>query len=226
MALELHLHPLSSYCWKVLIALYEAGTPFTSVAVNLGDEAALAAYRQLSPFGKIPALRDTDRGVEVFETSIIIEYLDRRHPGAVRLIPEDLDQALEVRLWDRIFDLHVMSAFQPIVTNRLRPPEQRDALAVETAHANLRKAYAVIEQRLDGRTWAAGETFSLADCAAAPSLFYAAIAEPLDGFPVTAAYRQRLLERPSVARAIREANPFFRMFPATEEERARMPVHP
>ncbi|HKR89716.1 MAG TPA: glutathione S-transferase family protein [Phenylobacterium sp.] len=226
MALELHLHPLSSYCWKVLIALYEAGTPFKSVTVNLGDEAARAAYLQLSPFGKIPALRDTDRGVEVFETSIIIEYLDRRHPGAARLIPEDLDQALEVRLWDRIFDSYVMNAFQPIVANRLRPPEQRDAVAVEGAHANLRKAYAVIDRRLAGRTWAAGETFSMADCAAAPSLFYAAIAEPLDGFPVTAAYRQRLLERPSVARAVREANPFFRMFPATEEERARMPVHP
>lgn len=226
MALELHLHPLSSYCWKVLIALYEAGTPFKPVTVNLGDAAERAAFLQLSPFGKIPALRDTDRGVEVFETSIIIEYLDRRYPGPSRLIPEDLDQALEVRLWDRIFDFYVMNAFQPIVNDRLRPGDQRDPQSVEAAHANLRKAYAVIEQRLGGRTWAAGEAFSMADCAAAPALFYAAIAEPLDGFPVTAAYRERLLARPSVARAVREAIPFFRMFPATEEERARMPVHP
>lgn len=226
MALELHMHPLSSYCWKVLIALYEAGTQFRAVNVNLGDPAERAAYLRLSPFGKIPALRDTDRGAEVLETSVIVEYLDRHYPGAVRMIPQDGDQALEVRLWDRIFDFYVMNAFQPIVNDRLRPADRRDPLAVETAHADLRRAYAVIEERLAGRTWAAGEAFSLADCAAAPALFYAALAEPLDRFPVTAAYRQRLLDRPSVARAVKEANPFFRMFPATEAERARMPAHP
>lgn len=224
MALELHLHPLSSYCWKVLIALYETGTPFEAVTVNLGDPAERAAHMKLSPFGKIPALRDTGRGVEVFETSIIIEYLGRHYPGAARMIPEDADQALEVRLWDRIFDHQVMNAFQPIVSDRLRPADQRDPLSVETARANLRHAYGVLEERLAGRTWAAGEAFSMADCAAAPSLFYAAVAEPLDGYPVTAAYRQRLLDRLSVARAISEAKPFFPMFPATEEERERLPA--
>lgn len=224
MALELHLHPLSSYCWKVLIALYEQGTPFAPVMVDLGDPAARAAHMELSPFGKIPALRDTSRGVEVFETSIIIEYLDRHYPAAARLIPEDPDQALEARLWDRIFDHYVMNAFQPIVSDRLRPANQRDPLSVQMARGNLQHAYRVLEEKLAGRTWAAGEAFSLADCAAAPSLFYAAIAEPLDGFPVTAAYRQRLLDRPSVARAITEAKPFFQMFPATEEERARLPA--
>ena len=223
MALELHLHPLSSYCWKVLIALYELGTPFEPVMVNLGDPGAREAHRKLSPFGKIPALRDTSRAAEVFETSIIIEYLDRFYPGAVRLIPNDADQALEVRLWDRIFDHYVMNAFQPIINDRLRPADQRDPLSVQTAHDNLRQAYGVLEQRLSGRTWAAGEAFSLADCAAAPSLFYAALAEPLDSFPVTAGYRQRLLERPSVARAVEEAKPFFQFFPGTPEERARMP---
>ncbi|CAN7360243.1 glutathione S-transferase family protein [Phenylobacterium sp. LjRoot219] len=224
MALELHLHPLSSYCWKVLIALYEQGTPFEPVVVNLGDPAEREALLKLSPFGKIPALRDRTRGAEVFETSIIIEYLDRHYPGAVRLIPGEADQALEARLWDRVFDHHVMNAFQPIVSDRLRPADQRDPLSVQMARANLRHAYGVIEQRLAGRTWAAGEAFSLADCAAAPALFYAAIAEPLDGFPVTAAYRARLLERPSVARAISEAKPYFAMFPATDEERARLPA--
>jgi glutathione S-transferase len=223
MALELHLHPLSSYCWKVLIALYEQGTPFAPVTVNLGDPAERAAHMQLSPFGKIPALRDTSRGREVFETSIIIEYLDRYYPGPAPLIPTDFDQALEVRLWDRIFDHQVMNAFQPIVSDRLRPADQRDPLSVQMARANLQNAYGVIEQRLAGRAWAAGEAFSMADCAAAPSLFYAAIAEPLDGYPVTAAYRARLLARPSVARAIAEAKPFFPMFPATDEERARLP---
>ena len=224
MALELHLHPLSSYCWKVLIALYEKGTPFEPVMVNLGDPAAREAHLKLSPFGKIPALRDTGRGAEVFETSIIIEHLDRHHPGGPRLIPEDADQALEVRLWDRIFDHYVMNAFQPIVSDRLRPEGQRDPLSVQTAHANLRRAWEVLDARLAGRTWAAGEAFTLADCAAAPALFYAALAEPLDGFPVTAAYRQRLLARPSVARAVDEAKPFFQYFPGTPEERARMPA--
>lgn len=224
MSLELHMHPLSSYCWKVLIALYERGTPFEAVTVNLGDPTERAAHFKLSPFGKIPALRDTARGVDVFETSIIIEYLDRFYPGAAPLIPQDADQALEARLWDRIFDLNVMNAFQPIVSDRLRPADQRDPLSVEMAYANLRHAYGVIEEKLAGRTWAAGEAFSMADCAAAPALFYAALAAPLDGFPVTAAYRARLLERPSVARAISEAKPFFPMFPGTAEERARMPA--
>jgi len=224
MALELHLHPLSSYCWKVLIALYERGTPFEPVTVNLGDPAVRAAYLQLSPFGKIPALRDAERGVEVFETSIIIEYLDRHYPGAPRMIPEDPEQALQARLWDRIFDLYVMTAFQAIVEDRLRPEGQRIPALVEQARAKLRQTYEVLEGRLAGRTWAAGEQFSLADCAAAPALFYATLAEPLEAHPRLNAYRERLLARPSVARAIDEAKPFFQMFPATAEERARMPA--
>lgn len=224
MALELHTHPLSSYCWKVLIALYELGAPFEAVTVNLGDPAVRTAYLQLSPFGKIPALRDTGRGVEVYETSIIIEHLDRNYPGAARLIPAAPDQALEVRLWERIFDLHVHNIFQRLVDDRLRPEGQRDPAGVEQARAKLRHAYGVLEQKLAGRTWAAGEAFSMADCAAAPALFYAALAEPLDAHPVSAAYRQRLLARPSVARAIAEAGPFFHMFPATDAERARMPA--
>ncbi len=223
MALELHLHPLSSYSWKVMIALYEKGTPFTPVTVNLGDPAQREAHLKLSPFGKIPSLRDTNRGAEVFETSIIIEYLDRHYPGAMRLLPEEPDRALEVRLMDRIFDLHVMDAFQPIVNDRLRPEGQRDPLSVQMARAKVRHAYGVLEARLAGRTWAAGETFSMADCAAAPSLFYAAVAEPLDSYPVVAAYRQRLLARPSVARAVDGARPFFNLFPGTDEERARFP---
>ena len=226
MALELHMHPLSSYCWKVLIALYELGAPFEPVTVNLGDPEARAAFRSLSPFCKIPALRDTGRGAGVFETSIIIEYLDQNYPGPARLIPDEAEQALEVRLWDRVFDLNLHNVFQQIIGDRLRGEGQRDPTGVAQARAKIRETFAVIEQRLAGRTWAAGEAFSMADCAAAPALFYSALTEPLDAFPVTAAYRQRLLDRPSVARAIREATPFFRMFPGTEEERARMPVHP
>jgi len=223
MTLELHMHPLSSYCWKVLIALYERGTPFDPVTVDLGDPAARSAYLAVSPFGKIPALRDKGRGLDVFETSVIVEYLDQRDPGPARMIPQDPATALEVRLWDRIFDLHVHSIFQRIVEDRLRPQDRRDSLGVETAHAKLRQAWDVLEARLQGRTWAGGEAFSLADCAAAPALFYAALAEPLDAHPNLAAYRQRLLDRPSVARAIEEARPFFHFFPATAAERARMP---
>jgi len=120
MALELHMHPLSSYCWKVLIALYELGAPFEPVTVNLGDPEARAAFRSLSPFCKIPALRDTGRGAEVFETSIIIEYLDQNYPGPARLIPDEAEQALEVRLWDRVFDLNLHNVFQQIIGDRLR----------------------------------------------------------------------------------------------------------
>jgi glutathione S-transferase len=224
MALELHLHPLSSYCWKVLIALYELEAPFTPVTVDLGDPEARAAYLQLSPFGKIPALRDTARGAEVFESSIIIDYLDQHYPGRAPLIPDDRDQAREVRLWDRLFDLHVHDPFQRLIDDRLRPEAQRDPLGVERARARLRRAYEVLDQRLGGRTWAVGEAFSLADCAAAPPLFYAGLAEPLEAHPTLSAYRRRLLARPSVARAIDEAQPYFHMFPATPAERARMPT--
>jgi glutathione S-transferase len=224
MTLELHVHPLSSYCWKVLIAAYELGTPFEPVTVDLGDPAVRERYLRLSPFGKIPALRDTDRGAEVYETSIMIEYLDARATGGPRLIPKDAGVALEARLWDRVFDLHVHNAFQPIVGDRLKPEEQRDPAGVEMARARLRQAYDVLEQRLAGRTWAAGEAFTIADCAAAPALFYADVIEPIGaGRATLGAYLRRLMARPSVTRAVAEARPWFPMFPATDAERARMP---
>jgi glutathione S-transferase len=225
MALELHMHPLSSYCWKVLIALYEAGTPFQPVMVDLGDPAVRTAYLQLSPFGKIPALRDPERGVELFETSIMIDYLDQYHPARVPLIPTDRDLAREVRLMDRIFDLHVHAAFQGLVDYRLRPEDSRDPLAPTIASARLNQAYDVLERRLAGRVWAAGDAFSLADCAAAPALFYADVLEPMGPErPGVAAYRARLLARPSVARAVEEAKPYFGNFPGTDAERARLPA--
>jgi glutathione S-transferase len=222
--LKLHYHPLSSYCWKVLIALYEHGTPFEPVLVNLGDPQARAAFRKLSPFGKMPALEDEAAGRTLWESSVIIEHLDLRHTGR-RLIPADADAALDVRLWDRVFDLHLHDPMQRVVADRLRPEGRRDPLGVETARGQIRAAYAVIEQRMAGREWTAGEGFSLADCAAAPALFYAALMEPLgDSYPATAAYLQRLCARPSVARAIAEASPYFAMFPALDEERARLPA--
>ena len=223
MSLALYGHPFSSYTQKVLIALYENGTPFEFRCIGPDTPQHSAEWLRRWPLSKFPLLVDGERNV--VETSIIIEYLDRHYPGAARLIPQDPDQALEVRLWDRIFDLNVMNAFQPIVDDRLRPQERRDPAGVEQARAKLRQAYEVLDRRLAGRTWAAGEGFSLADCAAAPALFYANVAEPFGAHPTLKAYYDRLRARPSVTRAIDEAKPVFHMFPATEAERARLPAH-
>ena len=212
MALTLYYHPLSSYCWKVLIALYENGTPFQARTVNLGDPAERAAYAALWPTAKIPLLVDGERVVP--ETSIQIEYLDRHHPGPLRLLPEDADARLEVRLWDRVFDLHVMTPMQRFIAQQLRPEAERDAATLSGTVDDLGLAYDLIESRLGGRTWAAGEAFSMADCAAAPALFYAAIVRPFSPEHTRlAAYFERLLARPSVWRCIVEARPVFQYYP-------------
>lgn len=212
MPLVLHSHPLSSYCMKVLIALYEAGTPFEARMVNLGDPAARAAYGDLWPTCKIPLLQDGDRIVP--ETSVQIEYLDTHYPGAHPLLPRDPARALDARLWDRLADLYVMNAMSRIVDDRLRRPEDRDPRAVKDSQGILTTAYGMIERNMAGKTWAIGDSFTLADCAAAPALFYASIVFP---FPEThknlAAYFERLLARPSVARVLAEARPFFLYFP-------------
>jgi glutathione S-transferase len=210
MALILHSHPLSSYCHKALIALYEAGTPFEARMVDFGDPAGRAAFQAISPFGKIPALRDEARDRTVFETSIIIEYLDRHYPGAHPLLPADPDARLDVRLWDRIFDLYVMTPLQAAVAGIIAGGSEP---APETVAA-LDAAYPHIERHMTGRTWAVGDAFSLADCAAAPALFYARCVSPIDQrFPAVAAYFERLIARPSVARVLVEAQPFLQYFP-------------
>lgn len=212
MSLTLHYHPLSSYCWKVLIALYENGAPFEARQVNLGDPAERAAYAALWPTAKIPLLVDGERVVP--ETSIQIEYLDRHHPGRVHLLPADFDAQLEVRLWDRIFDLYVMTPMQRYVAQQLRPEDQRDAATLTGTVAELGTAYDLIENRLGDREWAAGEAFTMADCAAAPALFYAAIVRPFPpGHARLAAYFERLLARPSVWRCIVQARPVFQYYP-------------
>lgn len=214
MTLRLHYHPLSSFCWKVLIALYEKGLEFEPVIVNLGDPEARAAFRKISPIAKIPALEDTARGVAVFETSAVIDYLDLHHPGAIRLVPADAELAWRTRLLDRVFDLHVNDPMGKAVTDKLRPEGCNDPFGVEAARDQLRAAYAWLEIELKSRTWAMGEAFTLADCAAAPALFYADKVEPFSaGHPVLAAYLQRLQARPSVARVLTEAEPYFAMFP-------------
>jgi len=213
-ALELHSHPFASFCQKVLIALYENETPFEAHLVDLGNEKSRAAFYALWPVGKMPLLRDTARSRVVVETSIIIEYLAQFYPGKVQLLPADAALALETRMQDRFYDLYVSEPMQKIVGDRLRPKDQRDAFGVNAARAQLRTSYAIIEKQMAGRTWAAGEAFTMADCSAAPALFYSAWVEPFaEGFPNVARYFDRLQARPSFARVVEEARPFRHFFP-------------
>jgi glutathione S-transferase len=174
------------------------------------------------PVGKIPVLRDDARQQTVPETSIIIEYLCAHYPGAVALVPADVDAAREVRLWDRFFDLYVSQPMQKLVIDRLRAHEQRDAVGVDEAKQTLLRAYALADRQLAGHTWVVGDTFTMADCAAAPALFYADIVLPFSTTHVhLGAYFERLLARPSFARALVEARPYFPMFPMYADMPAR-----
>lgn len=218
MSLILYYHPLASFCHKVLIALYENETPFEHRLVDLANEASSAELLSFWPVGKIPVLRDEHRQQTVPETSVIIEYLAQRYPGPVPLLPADPELALQARLWDRFFDLYVSVPMQKLVADHLRLNGQNDPQGVEEAKETLRRAYAIAERQLENRTWAIGDTFSLADCAAAPALFYADIVLPFSAsHPKTAAYFNRLVERPSFARTLEEARPYFHMFPLRDD---------
>ncbi|WP_316229934.1 glutathione S-transferase family protein [Bradyrhizobium sp. SZCCHNR1051] len=212
MSLTLYYHPLSSFCWKVLIALYENDVSFTPKLINLGDADERAAFLKLWPVGKFPVLRDEQRTIP--ESSIIIEYLDQHYAGRTRFIPDDPDLALRTRLRDRFLDLYLHMPTQTVVFDRLRPADARDPLGVADALSRLRTSYAMLETELPPHGWAMGDPFTLADCAAVPALFYADRVEPLgDGLPRVKAYLDRLKARPSVARVLAEAEPYFHMFP-------------
>jgi glutathione S-transferase len=214
MSLTLHYHPLSSYCWKALIALYELGAAFDPVIVDFSDAASRDAHLALWPVGKIPVLRDEARRETLPEASMIIEYLDRRYPGSPALVPEDPDLAWRARLWDRFFDLHVMDVTSKIITDRIRPAGQHDDYGVEQAREQLARAYDLLEPQARSRTWFTGAAFGLADCAAAPALYYANRVQPLGPSHVaTSDYLARLAARPSFARVLEEAAPYFGMFP-------------
>jgi glutathione S-transferase len=214
MALTLYFHPLSSFCHKALIALYENGTPFTPKLVNLQDEGERAALQALWPVGKFPVLQDASRDRMVPESSIIIEYLDQYYPGATRFIPADPDHARAVRMSDRFFDLHVHLHVQQIVGDRLRPAGTKDPHGVDDARTRMATALGMAEKEMASRTWATGESFTLADCAAAPALSYAGKITPFAGaYPNLIAYLERLKQRPSYARVLKEAEPFFKYFP-------------
>ena len=218
MSLVLYGHPFSSYTQKVLIALYENQTPFEFRNLGPDTPANAAEWMRRWPLRKFPLLVDGDRNVA--EASIIIEYLGLHYPGAVRLLPADPVAALDVRFLDRCFDLHVMSPVQQAVGGALTgdPVKRQDGLA--HAKEKLELAYAWLEGELAGRTWAAGAEFTLADCAAAPSLFYADWTHPIgEAFPVLRAYRARLLARPSFARAVDEARQYRSFFPLGAPDR-------
>ncbi len=212
--LTLHFHPLASYCWKALIALYENDTPFTPNFVNLGDEAERAALLKLWPIGKFPVLRDDAQDQTIPESSIIIEYLDRHYPGRTRFIPAEPDLAWPTRLRDRFYDLYVHLPMQKIMGDRLRPDGEKDPHGVEEARAQLRTSYRMIEAQMADCVWATGPAFGLVDCAALPALFYGNMVEPFgDQHKNVTAYFERLKARPSVARVLGEAEPYFNMVP-------------
>lgn len=218
MALTLYYHPLASYCHKVLIALYEHGANFERRVIDLGKAADRAELQAVWPLIKFPVIRDQRRGRDVAESSVIIEYLDHYFAGKAPLIPAEWEAALEVRLWDRIFDNHVQGPMQEIVADQFREV-QRDLGRERQALAT---AYQLLEGRLAGRTWAAGEGFSMADCAGAPALFYASTLVPFPEQCVQLrAYFERLMARPSVARVMEETKPYFGMYPFADAIPAR-----
>ncbi len=218
MSLALYGHPFSSYTQKALVSLYENQTPFEfrCIAPEFPEHSADWAARW--PFKKFPVL--VANGKTVAESSIIIEYLQQHHAGPVRLIPTDFDAALEVRFMDRLFDLHVMAPMQTAVFGSLSGDQNKRKDGMAHAQQKLAIAYQWLEERLAGRAWAAGGDFSMADCAAAPSLFYADWTVPIpDACPTLKAYRARLLARPSFARAVDEGRPYRHFFPLGAPDR-------
>ncbi len=214
MSLKLYFHPLSSFCQKALVALYENDTPFEPHIVDLADVKSSAAFKAIWPIGRFPVLRDEANDCTVPESSIIIEYLAQHYPGKTQLVPADAELARQVRLQDRFYDLYVNVPMQKVVTDKLRPSGKNDPYGVEAARTLLHTACSMVEQDMATKTWATGDAFTMADCAAAPALFYANMLTPLgDAYPNAAAYLRRLMDRPSFARAIKEARPYFALVP-------------
>jgi glutathione S-transferase len=214
MSLRLYYHPLSSFCQKVLIALYENDTPFTPHLVDFGDSASRDEFLKIWPVGQFPVLKDEKRDWMIPESSIIIEYLDQHYPGKTKLIPADPDLARQTRMRDRFFDLHVNVRMQKIVTDRIRPAGKNDPYGVDQAMNQLRTALDLVDESMEKNTWAMGDAFTMADCAAAPALDYANKVMPFrDSHKNAWRYLTRLLERPSFARAHKEAEPYRKNFP-------------
>jgi glutathione S-transferase len=225
MSLTLYYHPLASFCWKTLVALYENDTPFEPVIVDLADESSRANFAAVWPLAKFPVLRDDARKSTVAEATIVIEYLDAFYPGKTRFVPAEPDRAWRTRMWDRIFDHYIHEPMQKIVTDRIRPAGKNDPHGVEQAAGLIRESYALIERHLGASGWAMGGDFSLADCAAAPALFYTNTVVPFDAsLAKLPAYLDRLTARPSFARVLAEAEPYFPMFPMDRKPEIRRRV--
>ena len=225
MTLKLYFHPLASFCHKALIALYEHQIAFEPIIVDLGDERSSAELRALWPLAKFPVMRDDARNCTVAESTIIIEYLDTYRPVGAPFVPADGDLAWQTRLWDRFYDQYVHEPMQKIVGDRLRPAGRNDSFGVEQATAQLGRSYAMIEKRMKSKSWAMGDVFTLADCAAAPALFYANTIVPLGAeHRNTRAYLDRLMVRPSFARVLEEAEPYFGLFPMERKPQISRPV--
>ena len=216
--IELFAHPFSSYCWKVLIALYENGTPFTFRMLDPAGGENDAEWERRWPLKKMPVLVDGDR--TLVESNAIVEYLDRFHPGPVRLLSDDPDEAVEIRMLTDIFDNWVMTPVFACVRESFRPADARDPLSVAEAMATLDTIYPWLDARLAGRRWTAGERFTLADCAAGPFLFYADWVRPIpEELGTLKAHRAKLLARPSMARCVEDARPYRPLFPLGAPDR-------
>lgn len=213
MSFKLYYHPLSSFCQKVLIALYENDIRFDGEITDVVSAEGRAAFVKIWPIVKFPVLRDEATGRVVPESSIIIEYVQHHAACKTALVPSDPDRAHEVRLWDRFFDLHVNTPMQKVMGDRRRPDGNRDPFGVDEARDAIATAYGVLDTALTDRRWAAGGAFSMADCAAAPALFYANMIVPFRDHRQLAAYFARLSERPSYARTRKEAEPYLQLVP-------------
>jgi glutathione S-transferase len=214
MSLTLYYHPLSSFCWKALVALYEKDIPFKPHLVDFGDPAQASAFKKLWPIGKFPVVQDDRTNATVPESTIIIEYLDQHYPGRSRLLSDDPHLARQIRMADRFYDLHLHLHMQKVVGDRLRPKERRDPLGVEDAKTRMHTALDMVDRDMQGKTWAVGDAFSMADCSAAPALYYTNRVVPFaQTHSHAAAYLDRLMRRPSFARVLKEAEPYRHLFP-------------
>lgn len=214
----LYAHPLSSYCQKALTALYENGTDFEYRMLDHNDPETLADFEALWPIKRFPILVDGDR--TILEASVVIEYLGLHYPGQVKFLPDAPDAAIEVRMLDRFFDNYISTPQQKIVLNAIREEKDRDPCGVTEARGMLERAYAWLDRHMEGRLWAAGDAFTLADCGAGPFLFYADWTHAIDSaFTRVHAYRRRLLARPAFARAVDEARPYRKFFPLGAPDR-------
>jgi len=214
MSLTLYYHPLSSFCQKVVAALYENDTAFEPLLIDLGNPESRAKLLARWPIGKFPVLHDSVRDWTVPESSIIIEYLALHYPGRTQLLPADPEMARQVRMRDRFYDLHVQVPMQKIVGDRLRPADGKDPVGLEQARGALRTALDMVDRDMRSKTWAVAESFSMADCAAAPALYYANLVMPFAAsHPDAARYLDRLSARPAIARTFADAGPYRHMFP-------------